>query len=293
MTNWDDYRVFLAVARHGSISKAASALGVNRSTVLRRITAFEETLGVRLFERLPSGYFTTAAGEQILSSANQIEEVSTNVSRQIAGQDRKLSGSILVTLPGVLAAYVLMPDLTLFASQNPEIKLEILNTYNVLDLSKREADVAIRIANDPPENLVGRRVVKVVKTAYMAKKHLNSPEQRADFWLGWSLDQAAGQWLADSPYPDLPVGAIITDPFVTVKALETGMGMAVLPCFMGEQHAGLCHVPKPGTFEVADLWVLTHKDLRNTARIRKFTDFISKALTRHRDLLEGSGAKSG
>ncbi len=301
MTQWDDYRFFLAVARKTSVKRAAQTLGVNRSTVLRRITGFEQRLGVRLFERLPNGYFTTPAGDEIMAFAQKMEAVTNDVDRHIAGRDKKLSGTIRVSLSGALATYVLMPDLAAFSHAHPEIKLEILSTYNIPDLARREADVAIHISNDPPEDLVGRRVVKVARAAYIGAAFVDS-SQRSDEkhpphpshqkWIGWSIEPSSLQWVEDSDFPDLPVSTIITDPYATIKALEAGMGMSILPCYLGDSEAGLRRSPAGNLQYQTDLWVLTHKDLRNTARIRKFSLYISEALVRQRDLLEGRCERS-
>lgn len=287
MNNWDNHRFFLAVARQTSIAKAAQYLGVNRSTVLRRITAFEKTLGVRLFERLPTGYFTTPAGDEVMALAIEMEATADRISRRIAGQDQKLSGSIQISLPGAVAKYILLDDLARFTKENPEICLKLLNTYDMLDLSRREADVAVRISNDPPDSLIGRRIVKVAKAIYMSKIHLDTAQQRPDYWLGWSPHSSGEQWLEESPFPHTPIGAVVTDPLVTIEALKAGMGMTVLPCFMGDEESELCRVPGTGVLSSTDLWILTHKDLRKTARIRKFADFISVALKKRAPLLEG------
>jgi len=296
MMEWDDYRFFLAVARKTSVKQAADQLGVNRSTVLRRITGFEKRLGVRLFERLPNGYFTTPAGDEMLAFAEKMEALSNDVDRHIAGRDKKLSGTIRVSLSGALATYVLMPDLAAFAQAHPDIRLEIQSTYGMPDLARREADVAIHISNDPPEDLVGRRVVKVARAAYIGADFVNAgqepdthsarPDPRQN-WIGWSSEPSSMQWVEDSDFPDLPITTVITDPYATIKALEAGMGMTILPCYLGDSEPGLRRVP-PGNLQwQMDLWVLTHKDLRNTARIRKFTGYITNALIRQRDLLEG------
>ncbi len=295
MENWDDRRFFLAVAREGSVNKAAKRLDVNRTTVLRRITAFEETLGVRLFERLPNGYFTTAAGEDMKRAVEQVEGFINDADRRLAGRDARLSGTIRISIPSALAIRLLMNDLTTFAKEHPDIRLEIMTTYDMPDLARREADVAIRISNDPPEDLVGRRILKVARAAYVSAKFLpNCDDEEAQqqlSWIGWTLDSSSLQWVEDSDHPDLPVSTIITDPNATIKALSLGLGMSILPCFMGDQESDLYRMPPGRLQQQADLWILTHKDLRNTARIRKFTSFIADALLRHHDLLEGRMAR--
>ncbi len=296
MTEWDDFRFFLAIARETSIKKAANVLGVNRSTVLRRIVRFEEEQGVRLFERMPTGYFTTPAGDEMMKFAEKIEAVTNDVGRQIAGRDTQLSGTIRISLSGVLATYLLIPAFAKFSRSNPDIELQILDTYEIPDLARREADIAIHISNDPPDGLVGRRVVKVARAAYTGADNLDralgqivepTGHQPHNDWIGWSTDPSSLQWVEDSDFPDQRVRNIITDPFATVKALEAGMGMSILPCYLGDSEPGLRRIPKGNVQWTTDLWVLTHRDLRNTARIRKMTQCITETLISKRDLVEG------
>jgi DNA-binding transcriptional LysR family regulator len=288
MDNWDDHRFFLALARSSSIKKTAEVLGVNRSTVLRRITAFEERMGVRLFERLPNGYFTTAAGDEMIASAQKMEELVNDMDRRVAGQDKQLSGTIRISLSGPLASYVLMPDFAVFSRLHPDIKLEVLTNYAMPDMERREADVAIRVSNDPPEDLIGRRIVKVARAIYVGA---NNTETTNLNWIRWSSSSSQQQRSATSPFIEPTTGIVISDPYATIKALEAGMGASILPCYMGDLEQGLVRLPLHNLQGKADLWILTHKDLRNTARIRKFTDFITKALASHRNLLEGKSEK--
>lgn len=291
MTNWDDYRFFLAIARHASVRKAAMTLDVSHSTVLRRITAFEDALKVRLFERTPTGYFTTEAGDELLPIAQRVEEETTNASRRIAGRDNELSGKIRVTMPGILATHLLMPDLAAFRRLHPSIELHITPAYSLANLSKQEADVAIRISNDPPENLFGRRIVKVFRSAYISEDYLPSTPRGDDTpplsWIGMIDAQSSFQWMEDSGFPDIPIGAIIGDPHATLEAVKAGIGMAILPCYMADTQPDLYRMPPAKLQPHSDLWILTHEDMRNTARIRKFISFMADAILLHRNLLEG------
>src|ERR1700759_4939654 len=158
MIDWDDVRYFLAVARGGSVRAAAERLGVNHATVLRRIAQLEERLGVHMFEKLPSGYRLTAAGEEVLEFADQMEASSHQLETRVFGRDQSARGLLRVTLPPFLATHLLMPDLADFARLHPDIEMEVLSTGEVANLTSREADVAIRIVGDRknlPLNLHG------------------------------------------------------------------------------------------------------------------------------------------
>lgn len=291
MVNWDDYRIFLAVAREKSIRKASLKLGVSHSTVLRRITLFEEALGVRLFDRMPTGYFTTEAGDELMPSALEIEERTITDLRKIAGRDTELSGNIRVTMPGFLTSHLLMPDLQRFRRAYPGIELEINTAYSHVDLTKREADVALRISNDVPENLFGRRVIEITRAAYANEDYLANyvnPKNNAQAsWIGWSDSTSFTNWIEKSDFPNAPLGLVVHDPQATLDAVKVGMGMAILPCFVGDVEPQLYRVP-PGTMELyRSLWVLTHEDLRNTARIRIFISFIADAILQYEDTISG------
>ncbi|MGV6848401.1 MAG: LysR family transcriptional regulator [Marinibacterium sp.] len=282
MKSWDDQRYALAIARAGSVTGAARDLGVNRSTVLRRLDAFEAALGVRLFDRRPQGYFATPAGESLVAIAARMEDLTHEIDRRIAGQDTGLRGPIRVAMTPALATYVLMPDLARFARDNPDIRLDLLTSYVLSDLDRREADVALRIANDPPEDLVGRRVARVAHAVYAGREHCGDGPPRA--WVTWSP-----HWQPPADRAGLPVRAVVTDPAVTVRALQEGMGMSVLPCFIGDAEPGLARVEGITAGRSADLWILTHRDLRGSARIRIFMDYIADCLVRARPTLEAKG----
>jgi len=145
MTDWDDIRFFLAVAREGSVRAAAERLEVNHSTVLRRIGRLEERLGAQMFEKLPSGYRLTSAGEEVLEYAERMEASSNQLATLVLGRDQSLRGQLRVTLAPTLATHLLMPDFAEFATLHPEIEMEILSSSEPVNLTNREADVAIRV----------------------------------------------------------------------------------------------------------------------------------------------------
>ncbi len=289
--NWDDLRYFLAVARTGSIRGAAAHLQVNHSTVSRRIDAFEKKLDVRLFERLPTGYLMTSAGETMRQSAERIEGEVLAVGRQVVGGDSRLSGLLRVTLPDTVAHKLLMPDLVAFSTMHPEIELELIISYDMVDLSRREADVAIRLSSDPPGNLFGRRIIGYAKAIYASVDYLaaHDPIQRPEelAWIGWKDTVRDPQWVLDSAFPQAPVRNRINHAIIQLEAVKAGMGLSMLACYIGDSEPGLRRVPPTTAMPDRDMWLLTHEDLRYTARVRQFMAFIADALLAKRDLLEG------
>jgi len=289
--DWDHLRVFMALAREQTVRAAATSLGVSHSTVSRRIDAFERDLGVRLFERLPDGFVLTPYGEDTLRTAQGLEESLDGLQRRVRGQDGQLRGDLRVTMPDLLAANLLMPDLVAFCERYPEIDLEVAISYTPFDLVRREADVAIRITRDPPEQLVGRKVITFARAAYASRDYLARHDPQHDpqsvTWIGWDDSTRHPRWVRATAVPQAPVRGRMNNALVQLAACKAGMGLAMLPCFMGDGEPDLARVP-PGEPEPAwDIWLLTHEDLRATARVRAFMDAMAAAFLRHRDLLEG------
>ena len=291
--DWDDLRFFLAVARNGSLSGAARHLGVNHSTVSRRLSAFEEQLDTRLFERSAGGYEPTATGRQLLDSAQRMEEELETLDRRLLGQDTRLSGSLRIATAD-LGAPFLTRSFVAFAQEHPGIELEIVADDAFANLTRREADVAFRASNTPPEYLVGRRLANVAMAVYASPAYLegrdHDPEDlSAHDWIGWDesrRDTASTRWLR-SHHPLAHTRFRVNSPAFMLEATKAGQGAAFLACFRGDTEPLLrrIHPPIP-EFDVG-LWILTHEDLRATARVRSFMDFIAQQIAPDRDLLEG------
>ena len=171
MFEWSDLRPFLAVARAGSLSAAARALGVNHSTVFRRIAALESALDVRLFDRLPNGYCLTAAGEEMLARAERVEAEVLGIDRRIAGQDVRPQGSVRVSTADTIAYGLLPRHLMSFREANPGITVELAVESRFVNLTRREADVALRPSRDPDGDMVGRRVSDIAFAVYGAPEY--------------------------------------------------------------------------------------------------------------------------
>lgn len=295
--DWEDLRTVLAVAEASSLAAAARALGINHTTVLRRVNAFEGRLGLRLFDRLPGGYALTAGGEELLGAARRMAETVTDLERKLSGQDLRLEGGLRLATTDTLMLSVLAPLLAAFHRRHPGIRVAVTTANAFADLGRRDADVAIRPASDPPEALVGRRVSAVAFAVYAAPAYRDAhglggdgapPWERAG-WIG--LDEG----LADSSVARLlrarvPAAAIALrcDSLVAAReAAVAGIGLAALPCYLGDLSPGLVRLGEPIAGTAVALWVLTHEDLRRTARVSAFTEFAAGALAARRPLLEG------
>ncbi len=289
--DWDDLKVLLALGRGGSVRAAAGQLQVSHSTVSRRVDQMEADLGVRLFERLPTGYVLTAAGEDLVGPAERAEEEITAAERRLAGQDARLSGDVRVTLPTPVATHLLMPHLVQFQADYPGIDLELVGSFTVLDLSRRDADVAMRFTNNPPEHLVGRRIADFAYSYYASRDYLAAHDLAADpptaRWIGWHEGVASPPWVRASPYPAIPAAWGLNDISLQLAAAQAGLGMAFLPCLTADADPRLARVPGADTKVPRQGWVLTHPDLRRSARVRTVMAFLADTIAGEADLISG------
>lgn len=280
---WDDLRVVLAIVRAGSLSGAARGLGVSHATVFRRLQTVEERLGVRLFERGRSGYTATAAGEALAVTAEDMETRVLDVERQVAGRDLQPVGTVRLTTTDTLFDRVLSPLLAECRRAYPEIALEVVVPSQRVNLSRREADIAIRPSSNPPPTLVGRRVGVVRQAIYL---HQQLASKAADWqaldWIG--PDDSMGYRSLDGWMRKQGVDGRCRLRVDTTRglyaAVRDGLGPAVLPCYLGDSNPDLRRLDDVPSL-TSDLWLLTHADLRKTARIRVLMDFLGDALRAH------------
>lgn len=284
MNDWDDLRYFLAVARTKTVSGAAAALGVNHSTVSRRISAYEKQHDVRLFERLSTGYEMTQAAENIYRYALEIEERTRTVERELFGRDARLQGKLCITAFHSMANTFLLPHLQAFRNQYPNIELELYITTEVRDLGAREADIAIRGTPRPPDHLIGKKVADIGRGIYTSEKYQVRGLQRPEI-IVWRDEQSLPDW-AVRYFPDARVALKVDDVTAMQQAVSQGLGIARLACWVGDS-AELLRMPLE--LEPSDwgLWVLIHADLRSTARVRVCRDFLIETLSAYKGLFEG------
>ena len=286
----------LAVSRSGGIGGAAGALGVNQSTVFRRLNALEESLGVRLFERLPGGYRATHAGQDMVGAAERMEEEVLSLARSLTGRDERLCGHLRVTASESLAHRPLVRHLAAFRAEHPGITLEVIVENRTLALSRRESDVALRATRPAEGDLYGRKLADVAWTVYGAPAYLEragrpaAPEDLADHALiGWDAGSPvlkAAEWLRGLA-PEAAVVYRANSTLNQTAACAAGLGLAVLPCFLGDLQPGLERVLPPIPALTRELWLVTHQDLKRTARVRAFLETVGNGLARERALFAG------
>lgn len=302
MTDWNDPRFVLAVARGGTLTAAAKLLGIDHSTAFRRLNGLEERLGVRLFERLPGGvYQPTASGERMADAAERIEDEVMALDRDLTGRDHRLSGRLRVTSSETLAYRLLTGHIAAFRREHPGIVIELAIDNRVLDLSRREADIALRPLRPKEGDLWGRKLADVAWAIYAARSYEDAAEGRISAFtdladhpiIGW--DEAASaiapaDWLART----VPAQAIVyrTNSLVNqLVAVKAAVGLALLPCYLGDPEPDLVRaMPQLLPPLTGEIWIVTHADLKGTARVRAFFDVVGNGLAKERPLFEGAGS---
>lgn len=281
--DWDDLRYVLATSRERSLSGAASSLGVTRTTVGRRIRAFEERLGVRLFDRTPEGFTPTVAGEDISAVAERMEVDVLSLENRVQGRDAQLSGALRVsTLDFLFAGHC--EAFVSFAEANPSIELTVNVNEDEVSLARREADVALRISNAPPEGLVGRRLARMRFAVYGSRElveRIGPDADYADFpWLGWDdrIKSGLDGWMRRNALGARVVLRTDGNPMVLKRAILAGIGVHPFPVVEGCAEPGMVRIgPAIDDFD-RDLWLLTLPDLRKNVRVKAFMDHMESAI---------------
>jgi DNA-binding transcriptional LysR family regulator len=298
--DWDDLRYALAVGTAGSLAAAARSLGVNHTTVLRRIDALEAQLGSRLFDRQRSGYQPTETGLVLLEQARHMAARADDLERQVLGRDRELTGALRVTTAFVVMEHLLPQPLADFARAFPGIEVEVVENAFLVDLSsrhgdthaqawsRREADVALRLSVNVAEHLVGRQLGVAQCRVYALRGAPGLPQGVTPLdrllheapWVAFERDASAriyDRWMRQ--HLDQADVRIRVDIFNAKAAmLRTGIGVGLLPTFMEDKHPELMAVSEPVPDLAQPVWMLTHPDLRQTARVRSFMQFVGDAV---------------
>jgi molybdate transport repressor ModE-like protein len=288
---WDDLRYFLAVADTGSFNQAAAKLGVSYSTVTRRVSSLEERLGVRLFDRNRGGHDLTAAAEEMADVARKVEGEIQSLGRHLFGRDQRLSGRLRIATAEMLAL-TYMQDLAAFRLEYPDIEIDLVSTAEQADLSAREADIALRMGNSPAENLVGRRLGVLPVALYASEGYLSRHPADVDpskhTWVSWDLgftQMPTHAWMRKHA-PNAKVALRVNSGTTLLAAVKAGLGVSHLFCSMGDAQEDLRQIQPPDPELETALWILTHDDLRTTARVRAFLDFMAKRIRRRTDPIE-------
>ncbi|HZH26493.1 MAG TPA: LysR family transcriptional regulator [Azospirillaceae bacterium] len=291
--DWDDLRFFLAVARTGGLSAGMRELGVSPATIGRRIQSLEAALGVVLFERLNSGYVLTPEGRKILVRAEAAEAAIHAVARGVDGGRGELQGAVRLATGEALAAHLVAPHMPRWHGSHPALRLEFVTGVRTVSLTRREADVALRLIRPDQGDHVRRRVGSVGFGLYAAAGLVErNPDLRRDPWtvdlIGW--DESMGDiplatWVKE---PALSrVATTATSMNVQLALARSGMGAAVLPCFVADAVPDLVRLAGPDGVGSLELWLVAHRDLSRTPRVRAVLEFLGDVCSREAARLRG------
>lgn len=293
--NWNDLRAFLAVARTARLTTAAARLGMDHTTVGRRIAALETGLGARLFDRSPQGYALTPHGERLMPTAERIESLTLTAAADLGEADQAVTGVVRIGAPEGFGSYVLAPLMAPLAERHPGLDIQLVAISGVLSLSKREADIAVTLSTPREGRLVSRKLTDYGLSLYAAPAYLDARppiRTRADMagqrFVGYIEDLLYSPELdyMQAPDVDIHVSVQSSNLIAQLQATLAGAGLCVLPDFIAAKQPGLVRVLPDAVHLERSLWLVVHADLRNLARIRVVTDMIAASVRADRDLFK-------
>ena len=298
MADWSDLRFLLEVARGGTLAAASRKLGVDDTTVGRRLSALERDLGAKLFARTPDGLSLTAAGEAMRAAALDMEQAVLRGEQRALGADRKLSGLVRVATTEMLGEVVILPAVRALHERHPRIRVELLTGSGQLDIARREADVALRYVRPERGDLVARRAGVVAFAPYASKKYLaaRGRPRRGSGFSGHDLvihNASTRQWrsgqLGGEPVGDARVVLRTNSTHMILDAVRMGLGIGPLPCFLAEGDRTLERVPSGTPADPDDLWLVVHADVQRTTRVRAVIEAIEARMAEVAAQLGGEG----
>jgi DNA-binding transcriptional LysR family regulator len=293
--DWNDLRYLLALRDKGSLSAAARYLRVNQATVGRRLTALQRDVGVALVERSSQGMKLTPAGEQAVLTARRIEEATATLERQLAGTEPQVAGTVRVTAPDTLASQLLAPQLPALRERYPELRLELSASARAVNLSRQEADVAVRLFRPVEPTLAVRRLGILAFALYASPEYVRQhgrprPDSLREHVLLGDDESVAGtpekQWLEE-----MGRGARFAlrsnSRYALLAAARAGAGVALLPCYLADGEQGLVRLCEPDAVPPREAWLVVHQDLQRVPRVRAVIGFVGEVFTREKPRLRG------
>jgi DNA-binding transcriptional LysR family regulator len=282
--DWDDVRFFLAVGREGNLARAAVALGLDATTVGRRIGNLERELGARLFDRTARGFSLTPAGRRLLPRAEGMEREALALDLDLAGDDQKLEGRVRLTSTEMIATRFIAPFLARFHERYPGIQLDLVCTNRDVDLGRREADVALRLSRPRQDDIVVKKLLSIelglyASEAYVERHGMPRPGALAGHRFIMFADtrpfQRENEWL--SRHAGLGEVVLRSDSVSSLmSAALGGLGIGLLPCHVAERTPGLVRTPLEGSPEPRVVWQAVHRELQGAARIRAVLEFLDR-----------------
>lgn len=299
--SWDDLRIIKAIGEGGSLAAAAKTLRVNTTTISRRLSLAEDSLGVSLFDRRRTGYLPTISGTELIALAERMELDIVSVTRRVSGRVQGHAGELRVTTSDALLLDFLTPIIADFHALNPSIRVEVIVGNASLNLARGESDIAFRAATEaPPENLFGRKVATIAWAAYGRRSDFTGAwpdpdelyqRQWASYGTGLSSLKAFG--FIEQRVPRNNIVYRSDSVAGVAAAIAAGMGVGFLPCMHGDLSPSIVRIG-PVEPDISDeLWILTHPDIRKSGRVYAFMAHCTQAIARQRVFIEGQERHGG
>lgn len=293
---WDDLRYFLSVARLGSLTAASHELRVSASTVRRRLLQLEHDLEIPLFSHHQTGYLLTDDGADLLSYAESVEASVFDLELNIAGRSNSAIGQVRIATAENFANFLIIPELNEFHAKHPGIVIELSTGVGSVSLTKREADIAVRL-HRPEQGNVNIRKLGVMRfglycsASYKPSLPGGSLEENLELcdFIVWSEDYnhlPMAQWL-QRVLAGRPPALVTHSLYSQVAAARAGFGLAILPCFLGDMHPDLLRVEFEGDLVEQEIWLVIHRDLSGSLRVRVVADFLVELFAKNKARLEG------
>ena len=300
--DWDDYKFFSTIASTRSVRSAAEVLGVNPSTVSRRLENFEDRLGVPLFTRSQRGLTITPEGAEVIAQVDKVASDLSNIEGMLAGKDQRLSGQIRVVIPEVIALSLLVREIDRFMEEYPDIQVELIPSHQKMNIMNRDADILIEATDHPSENLIGRSLSPIAIAAYCSTDlHLTNgekkivPQTAGAYWIEFDTDSEMSREskkLRKIHAPDAKIRVKTHSLLLHLEAVKQHLGYGFLPCILAESDSSLRRVPGIPAILGPSMWMLTHPDLRAAKRVRVFMEFVRDIFNRRSDELLGEEFRS-
>lgn len=287
MLDWDELRTFLAISRQGNLSAAARELGLTQTTMRRRLEALHERAGARLLAKTPSGFLLTPAGEKILAHVERMEMEALALERAVSGEDERLEGLVRLTTVESLAARIVVPSLARFRDRYPGITIEIDVDTRSLSLSRRETDIALRVAAFAQHEAMVKKLGRLAFALYGSKAYL-ARHARLDFSTGLAghsivtlqedlLQMPEAKWLR-SLAGNAAIAARTNSREGQFHAAMAGIGLACLPRYIADTEPSLSRLDSPLAAPIRDIWLGIHRDTRRQPRIRAVIDHVTETI---------------
>jgi DNA-binding transcriptional LysR family regulator len=277
MFDWEDLRYFVAFSQEQSLAKAARHLKVDHATVARRIASLEQSLELKLVDRRPRAYVLTAEGERIAERGKRMQEESFAVERMSIGGQEVISGEVVVSAPPSMSSSVIAPHLGRLRAQHPAVHIRLIAETRNVSLIRREADIAVRLSRPVEADLVARKIAIVPFALYASADYLASHVPEDYEFIGYddSMDGSVQQEWLDAQARTRPVVLRSNSLDVQAAAARSGVGVAVLPYFLGDWDESLSIVEATGELLTREVWLSIHNDLRHAPAIRSVMQFIA------------------